>query len=436
MVWMVDNLIRVMRPPGDNALPALDYVVANTYTLPRHHIGEHTDSSPLWGGSGDTVIASVTMDFPGIFLIYPGKGGPEWAGAQLMEHMYAKNKFTNRNDQMKARTTRLVHVVYCEPNSMVVMGGHFQNEMAHATLPHDVIMGAPDHTGGLWGMAAQGHGFKEAVDKYRDYCARHLVTATAGFPSRTVLTFRGVQFHSNDKCPMYAADTTPLPRPLPAKLPPSSASAPWNQPCGPVPPPTSGSGASALPPPASTSASSSTDANPTTAFIAGLVLRITDLETENTGLKQSLSEAERKRGETRTALADLQVQQVAETQITKFTIEFATEATATLRNASEIVDARGAGGPPSLDPANVLLDLRRLIEQLRNWTVATGDEGENGEQDSAYRWKVGFVNQLMAARSSLALVQRAMKYDVGLRGRYSEMVVRNADQACSGSAFF
>ena len=52
--------------------PWTDYYVANRYYHPEQFIPEHNDADSHWGAiRGETVIATYTLDSPGIFIVSP-----------------------------------------------------------------------------------------------------------------------------------------------------------------------------------------------------------------------------------------------------------------------------------------------------------------------------------------------------------------------------
>ena len=132
---------KFLRQKFANVEPWTDYFVCNTYYHADNAIGEHSDSHVLWGAvGGESVILSYTYEQAGIMVMYPSTDAKQCLDQTLVNHMWTKNelvKSTNKSAQLIAR--QVIEAVILKPNSMLAMGGFFQGQMLHETLPHTII---------------------------------------------------------------------------------------------------------------------------------------------------------------------------------------------------------------------------------------------------------------------------------------------------------
>ena len=165
-------------------LPELDYIVANLYMGSHQHIGPHNDSDPLWGGTdGECVIVTYTVNFPGIFVFH----APD--GTAAYNYMWDKGHLA----KTRKYNTETVAFVFCPPNSMLVMGGHFQSQCKHLTFPHeDMFRDAPKNYSYLCGLSRES--WEPAFQEYRTWCIKRGIDEQK-FQDRLVLTCRGIMNH-------------------------------------------------------------------------------------------------------------------------------------------------------------------------------------------------------------------------------------------------
>ena len=139
---------------GIDELRLPDLVLGNMYAEETEHIGEHSDSHPLFdSGNGPTLIISINLQADGIFY---GKffRAPNVDGAptssELQEHKtHFKNALAreaggdswhwsqkmNNADIEGPLHTSLTVPVAAEENSVIFMSGEFQTLMMHGTVP-------------------------------------------------------------------------------------------------------------------------------------------------------------------------------------------------------------------------------------------------------------------------------------------------------------
>lgn len=118
--------------------PFPDYVVANVYDKENKHIGEHTDAHKLWGGlKQDSVIFSLALNAGGIFYCKPN-GNSKEVTCHDLENM-AQARYPGGKMNKLTLNNNLVCAVHQPPNTMIVMGGHFQSQLSHGTLPHEDV---------------------------------------------------------------------------------------------------------------------------------------------------------------------------------------------------------------------------------------------------------------------------------------------------------
>ena len=118
--------------------PWTDYFVCNTYYHADNAIGEHSDSDVHWGAiDGESVILSYTYDQAGIMLIFPSCDAKYNLDKTFINSLWSTGDYpskTNRSAQLIGN--QVIEAVLLRPNSMLAMGGFFQGQMLHETMPH------------------------------------------------------------------------------------------------------------------------------------------------------------------------------------------------------------------------------------------------------------------------------------------------------------
>jgi len=122
------------------------YFVCNTYYHADNAIGEHSDSDAHWGAiDGESVILSYTYDQAGIMLIFPSSDAKYNLDKTFLNSLWPTGDYpkgTNKSAQLIGN--QVIEAVLLRPNSMLAMGGFFQGQMLHETVPHRVIEAITD----------------------------------------------------------------------------------------------------------------------------------------------------------------------------------------------------------------------------------------------------------------------------------------------------
>ena len=121
--------------------PWTDYYVCNVYYHDDNCVGSHSDSDVHWGAvDGESVILSYTYEQAGIMLVYPSVSGEYHSDECLIDYCWTTHDIV----RTKSRETQLIEngvieAILLRPNSMLVMGGFFQGQLVHETIPDRVI---------------------------------------------------------------------------------------------------------------------------------------------------------------------------------------------------------------------------------------------------------------------------------------------------------
>ena len=203
-----------------NVEPWTGYYVVNHYAKSGKHIGEHTDSHKLWGPEGDTAIATYTVDQAAIFIIMPAINKEHKTNDDLLTQLHNSvglrnwgKKYDIYNDCF---ARQCVNAVLCRANSMLVMGGYFQSQLTHQTVPHDTILEIyrlwkTDTLDNLLGGFSYAHTNAAGYDlKLHAILLRsspnwqtiieQYVGESIDFVPRTVITMRHVRRHDQSCC--------------------------------------------------------------------------------------------------------------------------------------------------------------------------------------------------------------------------------------------
>ena len=195
--------------------------IVNEYQTQNNSIGWHSDADDLFDAmNSQAVIFSFNFHRDGIFAVAPmderlraelcgQSGGSQMTPAHLWERLNYMP--TNKNIRKNG------HIVYTfvPENSLIVMGGHFQSQMMHASLSHsDIVNPSAVPTG------TPTDGFCQENEEAKKQCFREQEKCI-GFPrhsgnctemSRKVFTYRFVVRHQ-DRCQFHHREPSP---PLPA----------------------------------------------------------------------------------------------------------------------------------------------------------------------------------------------------------------------------
>jgi flagellar biosynthesis GTPase FlhF len=160
--------------------------------------------------NGESVILSYTYEQSAIFITRPSTQKDHRSNDHLMDALDKTGVISTwkpANAEVDLRAKNCVEAICCPPNSLLVMGGHYQGQMIHETLPHKLCMMVYDHVQGkvsvddlkkdlcsddmgclTYLMAAPN--WEETV---RDYGRRQ--KEIGPFKGRTALTIRHVSNH-------------------------------------------------------------------------------------------------------------------------------------------------------------------------------------------------------------------------------------------------
>ena len=121
--------------------PWANYYVANNYWHENQCIGQHTDADDLWGAiNADTVILTYTYEQPTIFMVRPAATNEHRKQDALLNRLRELGFVTTENMGPQIQSAMLHQASFCPANSLLVMGGYFQAQLTHETLPHSLIM--------------------------------------------------------------------------------------------------------------------------------------------------------------------------------------------------------------------------------------------------------------------------------------------------------
>ena len=141
-----------------------NYVIVNEYQTAENSIGYHSDADPIFDAmKSEAVIFSFNSHRSGMFAFQPMSTGERSAfEGQLAEPWLMERTQCNKPAHMK----KWGHIVirYVPENSMVIMGGHFQSQMVHASLSHNDILN-PASAGGV-----PEEGFSQEVPEMTQLC--------------------------------------------------------------------------------------------------------------------------------------------------------------------------------------------------------------------------------------------------------------------------
>jgi len=187
--------------------PWADYYVANRYYHAEQFIPEHNDADSHWGAlQGETVIATYTLDSPGIFIVTPAINVKYKQSSCLYNALYDKGIHLPKKETDRLQAIlrhKLVNAIYCPPNSCLWMGGNFQSQLTYQMLPHTSIVAIANYEKQTQGSislaedtqrmyrllkaAPQG---MHTVNEYMTWCRQN-----NSFTGRCVLTMRHVVNH-------------------------------------------------------------------------------------------------------------------------------------------------------------------------------------------------------------------------------------------------
>ena len=122
--------------------PWANYYVANNYWHDNQCIGQHTDADNLWGAiNADTVILTYTYEQPTIFMVRPAATNEHRKQDALLNRLRELGHVQGKkNLGPQIQSAGLHEAIFCPANSLLVMGGYFQAQLTHETLPHSLIM--------------------------------------------------------------------------------------------------------------------------------------------------------------------------------------------------------------------------------------------------------------------------------------------------------
>jgi hypothetical protein len=197
------------------------YVLVHEYQTADNSIGYHSDADPICHAmQSEAVIFSFNFHRSGMFAVQPmSMGDRSGFQSQLAEPWLSDRTQCKKPAHMK----KWGHIVirYVPENSVVIMGGHFQSQMVHASLSHKDIL-IPAATGG-----GPEEGFWQEVPEMKQLCEqerqKYLACDKQGLGgdvdhSRKVFTYRFVNNHMAT-CP-YSIKSVTAPPPPPFGPPP------------------------------------------------------------------------------------------------------------------------------------------------------------------------------------------------------------------------
>ena len=128
----------------EEALSAVmpEYAVVNQY-LPNQSIGSHSDCDPLFDAvDNEAVIFSFNVAKDCVFEMCVQHLGEKDKGSEVLRSKLAAKyygpgyNFPKKPESFVKEHNLKVYVAAPE-NSVIVMGGHFQSQMHHATISHN-----------------------------------------------------------------------------------------------------------------------------------------------------------------------------------------------------------------------------------------------------------------------------------------------------------
>ena len=216
MCDVVDSAMRDKFGTMQSGLP--NYVIVNEYQSQENSIGWHSDADELFDGmNSQSVIFSFNFHRGGIFAVAPMDNAirnsiVQQHGSRMMEnHLLTRLEIAGKSKEIRTHG----HIVfrYVPENSLVVMGGHFQSQMMHASLSHkDICSPSAIPDGSPTDGFCQGDLAKERCHtestKYTESATQSMNCVQM---SRKVFTYRFVVKHQETCQFHHAVRSAPLP---------------------------------------------------------------------------------------------------------------------------------------------------------------------------------------------------------------------------------
>ena len=198
--------------------PWTDYFVCNVYSHENVCVGQHSDADSHWGAvDGESVILSYTYEQAGIMLVYPSVSGEYQKDKTLLDYCWASKDITKaKSREAQLVENNVIEAILLRPNSLLVMGGFFQGQLVHETIPDKVIRSIgfwwsnPDRQGSTPPLEEADMSFWKNLSNcpgWETTIHDDMSMQVSPFRERTVFTLRHVACHDN----LCAQNNNPLP---------------------------------------------------------------------------------------------------------------------------------------------------------------------------------------------------------------------------------